>query len=239
MKLLLGDKSSKNSLEIGNSIAQRFPCLTGKRFTVQLDKGTTGLIANRISLPTQIYFDWFIDNAIDSGISLELLGPVGMFFEMMDSLGLDTIYNIFKYFEEAVSPDFAPDKTLTNLVNSGMLGKKSGKGFFDYTNGDHMINLTPTSKKEEEFIEKNIDESIFPALSLNEACRLLEKGIIKGYRIINKVIFKGTFAPGPFRGAKENYKEWSKKLYEIAEKTGKSYFKPCDMMESGRFLTLR
>jgi len=234
-----GEESSVNSLEIGKVIAEKFPCLAGKKLTVQLEKETPGLIANRISMPMQIYFDWFLENAIDSGISIEELGPISSVFEHMDTIGLDAVYNVLKYFDEVVSPDFAPGKTFTNLVNSGMLGKKSGRGFFDYTNGEPMISPTPTTKKAEEFIGKNIDESIAPALSLNEACRLLEEGVVKGYRIINKVVFKVTYAPGPFSGAKENYKEWSKKLYEIAEKTGKSYFKPCDMMESGRFLTHR
>jgi enoyl-CoA hydratase/3-hydroxyacyl-CoA dehydrogenase len=234
-----GEKSSEDSLEIGRTIAQRFPCLAGKKLTVQLEKETPGLIANRISMPMQIYFDWFLENAIDSGISLEELGPIASLYEHMDTIGLDAVYNVLKYFEEVVSPDFAPGKTFTNLVNSGMLGKKSGRGFFDYTNGEPMISPTPTSKKAEEFIEKNIDESIAPALNLNEACRLLEEGVVKGYRMINKVVFKVTYAPGPFSGAKENFKEWTKKLYEIAERTGKPYFKPCDMMESGRFLSLR
>jgi len=35
---------------------------------------------------------------------------------------------------------------------------------------------------------------------------------------------------------KDKYKEWAKLLYTVAEKSGNSYLKPCEMMESGKFL---
>ncbi len=234
-----GKNSSNESLEISRAIAQKFPCLTGKRFTVQLEKETAGLIGNRISLPTQIYFDWLIDYATDNGFSIEQLGALNWVFGLADSIGLDTIYNIVRYLEKYVSPDFAPGKNLTRLVKAGMVGKKVGKGYIEWNENGSMKISPLLDEKATEFLMPHLDAEIFSAISLNEACRLLEEGVVNSYRLIDKVIFKGTSSPGPFREGKTKYKELARKLYDVAEKTGKSYFKPCKMMESGKFLSLR
>jgi len=234
-----GNKSSKEALEVGRTIAQKFPCLTGKRFTVQLEKETAGLIANRISMPSQVYFDWLIDYATDNGFSIDQLGALNIVFGLADSIGLDTIYNILRYFEEYISPDFTPGKNLTRLVKAGMVGKKVGKGYIEWNENGSIIKLPSLDEKTTEFLMPHLDAEIFSAISLNEACRLLEEGVVKSYRLIDKVIFKGTSSPGPFREGKVKYKELTKKLYDVAKKTGKSYFKPCKMMESGKFLSLR
>ena len=234
-----GEKSSEESLEIGYSIAQKFPCITGKRFTVRLEKEFDGLIANRISLPVQIYFDWLVDYAINNGFTLDQLGVLQMAFQIADLIGIDTIYNIMVYFEKNVSPDFAPGKHVGELINSGRLGKKVGRGYYNWNEDGSIRNPPSIDENALKFLEEHLKEEIFLAIEFNEACRVLEAGVVKSYRLIDKVIFKGTFSPGPFKRGKNNYKELVKLLYKIAEKTGKSYFKPCEIMESGKFLTLR
>ena len=59
------------------------------------------------------------------------------------------------------------------------------------------------------------------------------------YKIIGKAISIGYRFPGPFSMNKRNYKRLSKKLEEVAEITGKSYLKPCELMKSGEFLKMR
>ena len=59
------------------------------------------------------------------------LGP----FAQMDEIGLDTILNVEKqYYEESRDEGDKPPKILTDLVDAGHFGKKSGKGFYDYPN---------------------------------------------------------------------------------------------------------
>ena len=52
-------------------------------------------------------------------------------------------------------------------------------------------------------------------------------------------MLKGTNMPGPFSAGKLNFKKWSKLLEDIAEKTGKNYLKPCEIMKSGDFLKMK
>ena len=58
------------------------------------------------------------------------LGP----FELMDNIGLDVVYDIeMSYFKESNDPDDKPPQALKDMVDKGFLGRKSGKGFYDYT----------------------------------------------------------------------------------------------------------
>jgi len=231
-----GEKSSEESLEIGREIAQRFPSLMGERFTVQLEKESPGLIANRMTIAGGLYFNWILKHATDNGISREQLDAAGFSSEGADVIGIDTIYYCAKYFEENVSPDFTPSERLTDLFNAGKFGRKVGEGFYKWNEDGPIINIPPVEKKTTDFLTNNLDPEIYSAIQLNEACRLLEEGVIKSYELINKVLLKGTFMPGPFVAGKAKYKEWAEKLYKFAEISGKSYLKPCDMMESGSFL---
>jgi len=163
----------------------------------------------------------------------------GMSFETFDRIGIDTVYNVLKYYEDAVSPDFAPAEILTNLVNEGRLGRKVGKGYYEWDENGPIKNLPSLEPKTKEFLRGHLDAELFMAMSLNEACKLLEEGVIKSYDIITKVLMKGDFTEGPFIHGKEKYKEWSEKLLKIAGKTGISYLKPCEMMKSGRFFTYK
>jgi len=234
-----GKKTSQESLELGYAVAQNFPCLLGERFTVKLQKETPGLIANRISLLWVVYYNWILEQAISKGISYEQLDAAGISFELLDRIGIDTMYHIYNYFEQVVSPDFAAGPLIRDLVSEGRLGKKTGKGYYEWDENGPIKNLPPVEKKTLDFLAENINEEYYLAFQLNEACRLLEEGVVKSYKLIDKILLKGTFVNGPFLQGKRKYKEWSKILHELAEKTGKSYLKPCEMMESGRFLSYK
>ncbi|MHA2181884.1 MAG: 3-hydroxyacyl-CoA dehydrogenase family protein [Promethearchaeota archaeon] len=234
-----GERTSEDSMSLGVEFSQRLPCLIGERFTVRLEKESPGLIANRATLPMMLYHNWLLKQAISEGISYEQLDAAGMSFETFDRIGIDTIYNVIKYFEEVVSPDFAPADLLTNLVKEGRLGRKVGKGYYDWDENGPIRRLPSVEPKIIGFLAQNLDAETLTALSLNESCKLLEEGVVKSYDTITKVLMKGNFIEGPFIQGKEKYKEWSQKLYKIAEKTGIPYLKPCEMMESGRFLSYK
>jgi 3-hydroxybutyryl-CoA dehydrogenase len=58
------------------------------------------------------------------------MGP----FELMDLIGLDVNYSVTCQIWESYQrhPRFAPSELQKELVDSGHLGRKSGKGFFEY-----------------------------------------------------------------------------------------------------------
>lgn len=70
---------------------------------------------------------------IDTGMKLGTGYPMGP-FTLLDFVGLDTTYYIANImFDEFKSPQYAPPTLLGRMVHAGYHGKKSGKGFYDYT----------------------------------------------------------------------------------------------------------
>ena len=70
---------------------------------------------------------------IDKGMQLGAGHPMGP-FTLLDFVGLDTAYKIAEImFEEYRDRRYAPPPLLKRMVLAGMLGKKSGKGFYDYS----------------------------------------------------------------------------------------------------------
>lgn len=155
------------------------------------------------------------------------LGP----YTKWDYFGLDTVYNSLLYFSQVLSPEFKPGKTLIKLVNEGNLGKKTGKGLFEWKEGKPIVNL----EKKANIL--NIE--LLMAIQLNEGCRLLEEGMVSGYKIIDDTMLAGMDMPGPFGAGKRKYKEWIKLLEDFVEKSGIAYLKPCDLMKSGGFIKMR
>jgi 3-hydroxybutyryl-CoA dehydrogenase len=70
---------------------------------------------------------------IDKGMQLGAGHPMGP-FTLLDFVGLDTAYKIAEImFTEYRDQRYAPPPLLKRMVLAGMLGKKSGKGFYDYS----------------------------------------------------------------------------------------------------------
>ena len=237
IEIMKGEKTSDDTMEICMAVGQKLPCLNGKRVIAQLEKESPGFIVNRLLLSAQIYFNWILDQAEENGVSFEqidadagkllLMGPC----ELSDNLGLDTSYNSMKSFEKILSPDFAPGKVLTKLVSEGNFGKKTGKGFYNWIKGKPRI-------------DRSIKAGLFKtemmmAIQLNEGCRLLEEGVVKGYKIIDDIMLNGTGMPGPFSAGKRNYEKWTKMLNKLADQIGKEYLRPCKLLESGNFIKMR
>ncbi|MHA1343831.1 MAG: 3-hydroxyacyl-CoA dehydrogenase family protein, partial [Promethearchaeota archaeon] len=234
IEVIKGKQTSDETTEITVSVGQKLPCIKGKRYIARIEKESPGFIVNRLNIAGNAYLNWLLDYALENNIPFEQIDADVDSFGMgpcarMDYLGLDTIYNVLKYFSETISPDFAPGKALTMLVKKGNLGRKTGKGFCEWTK-DGILRVK-TSKKANLF-----DMELFMAIQLNEGCKLLEEEVVSNYKIIDRTMLAGMSVPGPFGAGKRNYKKWSRKLEDFANKTGKKYFKPCNLMKSGGFI---
>jgi 3-hydroxybutyryl-CoA dehydrogenase len=100
-----------------------------------------GFIANRILMPmiNEAVYSLFEGvagvNEIDTVMKLGMAHPMGP-LQLADFIGLDVCLSILKVLHDGFgNPKYAPCPLLVNMVMSGNLGKKSGKGFYDYTSG--------------------------------------------------------------------------------------------------------
>jgi len=75
---------------------------------------------------------------IDKAIKLGLNYPMGP-FELVDLVGLDARLNNLRYLHEKLGEKYRPAPLLEQYVQAGRLGRKSGKGVYDYTEQKEVI----------------------------------------------------------------------------------------------------
>jgi 3-hydroxybutyryl-CoA dehydrogenase len=68
---------------------------------------------------------------IDRALKLGLNHPMGP-FELVDLVGLDTRLHILEYLHKTLGEKFRPCPLLSQYVKAGRLGRKSGRGVFEY-----------------------------------------------------------------------------------------------------------
>jgi len=237
VEIIAGEKSSDEAMDIGVQLGQSLPCLRGKRFVPKVLKDRPGFIVNRMNAPVQIYMNWIFDQAAEKGIPWEQIdGDAGSLMpmgpcELTDYVGLDTMFHVGNYYTETLSPNFKPGKVLTKMVEDKKLGRKTAQGFYDWSKGRPKIDK---SQKAGLF---SVETSM--AIMLNEGCRLLEEKVVTGFKVIDEANMAGMNTPGPFAAGKKQFEKWAKILEELAEKTGMEYLKPCELMKSGGFASMR
>jgi 3-hydroxybutyryl-CoA dehydrogenase len=117
--------------------AYAFAKSLGKTPVKAADK--TGFIVNRLLVPYLLDAIRALEEGvgsvadIDEGMRLGCGHPMGP-LTLLDFVGLDTTYYIANImFDEFREKRFAPPPLLKRMVQAGMDGKKSGKGFYDYS----------------------------------------------------------------------------------------------------------
>jgi len=101
----------------------------------------TGFIVNRLLVPYLLDAIRALEEGvgsvpdIDEGMKLGCGYPMGP-FTLLDFVGLDTTFYIANImFDEFREKRFAPPPLLKRMVQAGMYGRKSGKGFYDWKQG--------------------------------------------------------------------------------------------------------
>jgi 3-hydroxybutyryl-CoA dehydrogenase len=102
-------------------------------------KDSSGFIVNLLLIPYMLDAIRALENNvasvedIDKGMHLGAGHPMGP-FTLLDFVGLDTTYKIAEImFGEYREKKYAPPPLLKRMVITGMYGRKSGKGFYDYS----------------------------------------------------------------------------------------------------------
>ena len=115
---------------------KQFATSLGK--TPVLAKDTAGFIVNFLLIPYLLAAVRMLENGmasrddIDAAMKLGCGYPMGP-FTLLDYVGLDTtMWAAEAIYDEYKDPLYAPPPLLRRMVLSGMYGKKSGKGFYDY-----------------------------------------------------------------------------------------------------------
>ena len=187
---------------------------------VAVAKDTPGFIVNRVARPfygeaLRIYEEGLADFAtIDH--SLKSLGDFRMGpFELMDFIGNDVNYTVTEtvftafYFD----PRYKPSLTQKRFAEAGYLGRKSGKGYYDYDENGKIINTNHTNSRtfepyEEEMLLKNQIFDRVLVMLINEAADALFLNIASVEDIDNAMTKGVNYPKGLLAWADEKGIDW-------------------------------
>jgi len=136
MKLIEIIRGAKTSDETVNTIVE----VTKKmqKEPVVVKKDCAGFIVNRILIPAlneaiSLVWEGIAEpEDIDKAIRLGLNWPMGP-LKLVDYLGLDTTLSIAEVLRDDLDPKYNPCPLLRQMVRADLLGRKTGKGFYDWT----------------------------------------------------------------------------------------------------------
>ncbi len=132
LELVPAITTSRETLEFARGMGERL----GKTCVVAKDRA--GFIVNHLltyylnSAIRMLDEQFATKEDIDTAVKLGLSHPMGP-FELLDLIGLDTMMAVAEVlYDEFKDPDVAPPPMARRMVAAGFLGRKTGKGFYEY-----------------------------------------------------------------------------------------------------------
>ncbi|MBI4006846.1 MAG: enoyl-CoA hydratase/isomerase family protein [Gammaproteobacteria bacterium] len=196
IEIVQGEKTDKVILDQAAAF-----CRTIDRLPLPV-KSSPGFLVNRILMP-------YLMEAVlllEEGVSAQEIDRAATTFgmpmgpiELADTVGLDICLSVAKILAEALDMTI-PDQ-LRKMVAAGHLGRKSGRGFYEYHNGKPRYNRkNATSLTAADVTDRLILQMI------NEAMACLREGVVADTDLLDAgMIFATGFAP--FRGGPMHYME--------------------------------
>ena len=183
--------------------------------SVAVAKDTPGFIVNRVARPfygeaLRIYEEGIatfseIDSAMKE-VGGFRMGP----FELMDFIGNDVNYTVTETVFEAFyfDPRYKPSFTQKRFAEAGYLGRKTGKGYYDYSEtGTMSVREQSRTNSEEKVTAENIFERILVML-INEAADALFWNIASTEDIDNAMTKGVNYPKGLLTWADEKGIDW-------------------------------
>ena len=227
-----GQKTSDETMNISYDFILRLKNFRGAMVPVRVEKDSPGFIFNRINAPVGLYLAEIYEKglvnpeAVDAKIR-SIGAPMGP-YETMDFAGLDVYAHGSDYFAKTLSPEFKPSNWLKKMVEAGTLGKKTGKGIFNWPGG-----ARPTIDMSK--ADPNFDMMDIVCLQVNEGTKLLDEGVTSSAAEIDKAMVNGGGSPfGPFALAKGmGWPKVAERCEAISKKLGVKWFMPTDTLKKG------
>ena len=232
VEVIHGDKTSDETMNVSFDLVKGWKNFRGAMVPIRFEKDTPGFIYNRLGAPAGLY----LADALEKGIlnpeaadaKVKSIGaPMGP-YETMDFAGLDVYLHSMKYFAEVLSPEFKPVSWLEKKNAEKNLGKKTGKGIYEWPGGARpTIDLAKADPK--------FDPMDIMCLQVNEGTKLLEAGVAKSAAEIDSAMINGGGGIfGPFALCKGmGWDKVAQRCEEISKRTGIKWFMPTETLKKG------
>jgi len=169
VEVVRGEKTSEETMQLIVELAKKL----GKT-PIRVEKDVRGFIVNRVLVGPYLFeAAWLVSRGeatieeIDSRMKFYEHFPMGP-FELQDLTGIDVAYNIMKEASFAIPP------LIEQAVKEGRLGRKTGRGFYNYQDGGANYSREAGQK---------FDPLPLYALMTNEAVWLIENNVSNAEQI--------------------------------------------------------
>ena len=227
VEVIRGKQTSDETMNVGYDF-----CLKLNKVPVRVEKDVPGFLVNRINAPANLLRGCILDQGIAKPEEIDALaiknGAVMGPFELLDFVGIDVSQHVYAYYEQNLHPDYKLPQVLEGMIKQKHFGKKTGKGFYDWSKGRPKIDISKATDK--------VDLMDATAVQINEATKLIEMGVCK-LEDVDVAMINGTgIKVGPMAIAKDqDPAELTRRLEGLAEKFKKEIFKPTQMIRKGTF----
>ncbi|MFX0085118.1 MAG: 3-hydroxyacyl-CoA dehydrogenase NAD-binding domain-containing protein [Candidatus Hodarchaeota archaeon] len=226
VEIVKGDKTSDETVNIVTDFIK-----TTQKTSI-FSKDSPSFICNRIMIPGTLLLNLMLDREeyppekIDAA-AMNMGAPIGP-YQLQDYLGLDIIYDSMKYISERLSKDYTPTPTMEKLIRENKLGKKTGKGIYNWEGGKPEIDQSDPA---------DFDMMTPMRLQINEAAKILEEGVGSAKDIDTGLKLAFSNPMGPFELAEHtDLAELTIFLDELADKYGKDVFRPHKWIRDGTLM---
>jgi len=223
VEVIKGDHTSDETVNLIVDLAKKI----GKT-PVVVKKDVRGFIVNRVLALVFNEAFWSVHRGeatteeVDSAVKYKAGFPMGA-FELADWIGLDVLYDVSKVMMDAYGEKAKLCPTIEQLVKEGKLGKKSGKGFYDWTVGRPRIPFRLADK---------FDIQRVYAMAINEAASLVYEEVADPRDIDTAMKLGLGWPSGPCELADRLGIDVAlNKLKELYAKYGEEMYKSCPLLE--------
>ncbi|MDQ2050135.1 3-hydroxyacyl-CoA dehydrogenase NAD-binding domain-containing protein [Natronolimnohabitans sp. A-GB9] len=224
VEVISGAETDEETLEVIEALAED----VGKT-PVRVHKDSPGFIVNRVLVPLMNEACWLVHEdeatiaAVDSTTKYGMGLPMGS-FELGDQVGNDVSYHVLEYMHEVLGDAYEPCPLLEEKVENEELGKKTGKGFYDYEDGD---GAQIPSDEQSELVERRLVASM-----ANEVAKLIGNDVAPPESIDEATKLGAGFPDGPVKLVDEfGIEDALETLEEAYEETGHERYEPADYLE--------
>ncbi|MFC4988738.1 3-hydroxyacyl-CoA dehydrogenase/enoyl-CoA hydratase family protein [Saliphagus infecundisoli] len=223
VEVISGAHTDEGTLDLIEALAED----VGKS-PVRVHKDSPGFIVNRVLVPLMNEAAWMVHGEeatvaeIDSTAKFDMGLPMGL-FELTDQVGLDVGLHVQEYMHETLGDAYEPCPLTVEKVEAGDLGKKTGKGVYDYEDGEGVE--IPTDEGEEWIADRLL------AVMADEVAQLID-GDVAGPDAIDEAMQLGAgFPDGPAKMAdKRGLADLLSALEDAHEETGAARHAPSEAL---------
>ncbi|MGZ0746353.1 3-hydroxyacyl-CoA dehydrogenase NAD-binding domain-containing protein [Haloparvum sp. AD34] len=194
---------------------------------VRVHKDSPGFIVNRVLVPLMNEAAWIVEaddatiEEVDSTTKYGIGLPMGA-FELADQVGIDVGYHVLDYMHSELGEAYRPCPLLISKVEKDEIGKKSGRGFYDYEDGGPEI--------PGDAIRDDVRRRLL-AIMANEVAGLIENDVADADAIDEAVMLGAGYPEGPATMADdEGLDTLVETLEELHEQTGEPRYEPTDYL---------